>query len=158
MAIKPKPHFGRAIERITFFLFALLYSVSAYGGTCFYDEKAEKATKKLSKIYLEKIRFSVESSGQEIDAVLELPSQIDGADVSRVLIVKMVPNVKDKTEFIFPLDVRKDDGKAIVYYMLSGNMSDHNLIQVSIGPCRVIEYELDYRAEKLRLRSSIGSK
>ncbi|WP_139309908.1 hypothetical protein [Teredinibacter haidensis] len=137
------------MKSMVFSLLAFFYSFSVYGDTCFSDEKA---IKKLSKMYLDKISFSADFSEKEIDVILKLPSQINGAELSSVFIVKSVPNIDDKTEFLFPLEIQKEGGKVHVWYMLSESMSDHNFIQASYGDgCGwLIEYELNYEGEKLK--------
>ncbi len=105
-------------------------------------------------MYLDKMSFSVDFSEEEIDVILKLPLQINGTELSNVFIVKSVPNTDDKAEFLFPLKAQKQGGKVHVWYMLSERMSDHNFIQASYGDgCGwLIEYELDYEGEKLKLK------
>lgn len=154
MAINSTPNFRMPIESVVFLLSAVFYSISAYGNTCFSDERT---IKELSKIHLDKISFSVNSSEQEIDVILKLPSQINGADLSSTLLGKQVPSIDHETEFLFPLKIQKEDGNPVVWYMLSKSMSDHNFIQAYFGDeCGwLIEYELDYEGEKLKLKSLV---
>ena len=151
MAINFKSYLRSTMKSVIFFLLASFYSFSAYGLTCFSDKKA---IKKLSNMNLDKINFSVDFSEEEIDVTLKLPFQINGVELSSVSIVKTVSNIDDKTEFLFPLEPHQEGGSFHVWYVLSESMSDHNFIQATYGDrCGwLIEYELDYEGEKLKLR------
>lgn len=136
---------------IVFFLLVFLYNFSANVDACFSDDSG---VKKLSNIHRDNVSISVDFSGEELDVVIKLPFKINGADLSNIFIIKTAKNSDDEVEFLFPLKIQKEGGEAFAWYAISRSMSDHNYIQASYGNgCGwLIEYDLDYVGEKLKLK------
>lgn len=131
---------------------ALLTTIASahftYAETCIDDEQLRKER---SETYLNQVEFTFETEGADMDVVLSFPALVDGAIFSRAALAKTAICESDQGQFVFPLEAKQEQGRVRVWYMLSRELSEGNIVQAVYGEScgLVIQYHLDYQQMRL---------